>query len=123
MNTHQLNVMPPQFNKFLNQRQYDTICKYFKIIERLNKEKKILDQTSRYQTYDYWSDDDYILKCIDYNNRLNNQYKEIQDKLIYYEQEYNKYINKIGFKLNDTTQDEHLFNLLNNNILLDFVTV
>ena len=41
---------------------------------------------------------------------------------MHYEQEYDKYINKIRLKLNDTTQDEHLFNLLNNNILLDFIT-
>lgn len=122
MNTHQSNVMPPQFNKFLNQRQYNTICKYLKIIDRLNKEKNILDQTSRYKTYDYLSGDDYILKCIDYNNQLDDQREELHDKLMYYEQEYNKYINKIGLELNDTTQDEHLFNLLNNNILLDFIS-
>ena len=32
MNTHQSNAMPPQFNQFLNQKQYNTICKYLHLL-------------------------------------------------------------------------------------------
>ena len=45
--------------------------------------------------------------------------QKLRDKLIYYQQEYEKYINYIGFELNDRTYDETLFNLLNNGIVLD----
>ncbi len=98
------------------------MLKGVKIIDRLNEEKKISGQ--RYKTYNsFYDDDNYILKCIVHNNRLDNRREKMRDKLMHYEQEYDKYINKIGLKLNDTTQDEHLFNLLNNNILLDFITL
>lgn len=70
-------------------------------------------------TYEEFTDDEEtITKCIEHNNRINKHYEKLQEQLNYYEQEYENNVNKIGYKLNDYTQNEHLFNLLNNEILL-----
>ncbi len=56
---------------------------------------------------------------VEHNKKLDNYIEKLRGKLNYHQQEYEKYINYIGFKLNDRTYDETLFNLLNNGIVLD----
>ena len=71
-------------------------------------------------SYEEFSDDeDFIIKCVENNQKLNNNLEEIKSKLNYYQQEYEKYLDSIGLELNDRTYDEILFNLLNNGIILD----
>lgn len=110
--------MNAQLSNYLNIHQYNKICKYWVIINKLNYKLSNFNK-SKYTYCSEYSDEETILKYIENNNRIDNEYKEIKEKLDYYEKEYSNYINKIGFELNDKEQDEHLFNLLNNGILLN----
>ena len=106
------------FKKYLNIIQYNKICKYWHIIDKLKFNIKNFDNT-QYLYYDEYSDDDdTIIECLSHNKIINDNYKQLLHKLDYFEQEYYIYIDKIGYKLNDQSYDEHLFNLLNNGILL-----
>jgi len=107
------------FNNYLTTIQYNKICKYWKVFEKYSYKLDNFDY-SKYRSYEEFSDDEEtILECIEHNKKLDNYIEKLRGKLIYQQQEYEKYINHIGFKLNDRTYDEILFNLLNNGIVLD----
>ena len=72
-----------------------------------------------YDEEDEDDDEEFVEGCIERNKEINKQYAEISEQLKHCEEEYAKYVNKIGFELNDQSQEECLFNLLNNGILLD----
>jgi hypothetical protein len=96
-----------KFKTHLTELQYNKICKYWKYIDKYShKLYKLEHNSSLYMLSDEYSKDDYF-----YMEKLKN-------KLTYYQQEYERYINNIGFTLNNETYDEHLFNLLNNGIVL-----
>ena len=104
-------------NKYLTIRQYNTICKYWKIIRKYKSKIDNFDY-SKYKNYKYLDDEEIITKCIEHNNNLNQCYRQLQGRLTYFKQEYIIYVNKIGYKFNDHSQNEHLFNLLNNGYIL-----
>ncbi len=99
--------------------EYNNICKYWRIFEKLNDKLTNFNKRYKYKNYsnEYDSDDE-ISASIEYNNKIRNNYSILENKLKYFEKEYVNYINKIGLKLNDPSQDEYLFNLLNNGIIL-----
>ena len=82
--------MNKALNKYLNPKQYNKICKYW----------KFMNDTSYKLEHEY--------------AYMDQEYTEL---LIYYEQEYEKYINSIGFELRNRTYDELLFHLLNEGIV------
>ena len=105
-------------NTYLNIKQYNVICKYWRIIEKYKSKLDNFDY-SKYMSYEEFTDDEEtIAEHIEHNNRIDKRYEKLQSRFNYYEQEYVNYVNKIGYKFNDQTQNEHLFNLLNNGILL-----
>ena len=107
------------FNNYLTTIQYNKICKYWKVFEKISYKLENFNY-SNYRYYEEFSDDEEtILECIEHNGRLDIYIQKLRGKLIHYQQEYEKYINSIGFELNDRTYDETLFNLLNNGIVLD----
>jgi len=107
------------FNNYLTAIQYNRICKYWKVFEKISYKLENFNY-SNYRYYEEFSDDEEtILECIEHNEKLDIYIQKLRGKLIYYQQEYEKYINYIGFELNDRTYDETLFNLLNNGIVLD----
>ena len=109
---------PNTLSPFLSQIKYNKICKYWSIIENITYK---LDNFNfkRYET-DYKEEDDKeYIKGNAHNKKIDSYHEKLVCKLKYYKQEYEKYINKIGFELNDQTYDEYLFNLLNNGIVLN----
>ena len=106
-------------SNYLSQIQYNKICKYWKIIEKYSYKVEHFNYNN-YKSYEKYSDDEERSKeCIENNKRIDDNLQKIKNKLNYYEQEYEKYINTIGFELNNRNYDEHLFNLLNNGMILD----
>jgi hypothetical protein len=104
---------------YLNAKQYNVICKYWRLIEKYKSKIENFDY-SNYSCYEEFTDDEEtIAECVEHNNRISKRYEKLEGRLNYYEQEYENYVNNIGYKFNDQTQNEHLFNLLNNGILLD----
>lgn len=121
---------------YLTTIQYNKICKYWRIINKISYKLKNFDY-SKYKYYavylDACSDDneynDEKFKCIEHNKKIDNcigtletleTLEALESQLDYYQKEYEKYIGTIGFELNDQTQDEILFNLLNNGIELNY---
>jgi hypothetical protein len=104
--------------KYLSIKEYNKICKYWRIIEKI-KCKIDNFNYSNYMSYEEYSDnEEYITNCIIHNNVVKNRYITLNKKLNYFEDEYANYIKKLGFNFSDNTQDECLFQLLNNGILL-----
>lgn len=107
------------FKKYLTTIQYNKICKYWKLIDKISYKLDNFDY-SKYKWYEDFSDDEEtILEFIEYNEKLDGYIEKLRGKLNYYQQEYEKYINYIGFTLNNRTYDDVLFELLNNGIVLD----
>lgn len=114
--------MNNELSRYLSENQYNKICKYWNVVNNLNKKIKHFERINykNYMDYEYSDDDDeYKQICITNNQNIDNARENLTDELNYYEKEYVKYLNKIGLRLNDQTQNEHLFNLLNNGILLN----
>lgn len=107
--------MYEDFSKYLTLYQYNIICKYWNIIEKINSQLEHFDY-SAIQYRDLSEDEEEYEEIQENNNNIINFIGQLQLKIEYYEKEYEKHINKFGFKLNDITQDEKLFNLLNNGI-------
>jgi len=60
-------------------------------------------------------DDNELFKICKYKKILKKLKLKGEDgKLKYYEDEYKKYVNRIGYELNDNSLDKKLFDLLNN---------
>jgi len=110
--------MNPLLEKYLTMRQYRTIIKYWKIIENVKKHIEKLNLP------EYCNSDNSIANI----NYYYNPFSDDRDSIIsgihyigtldYFEKEYIQYIHKIGYKLSDQSQDECLFQLLNNGLLL-----
>jgi len=104
---------------YLTTIQYNKICKYWKVFEKISYKLDNINY-SKYKSYEEFSDDEEtILEYVEHNKKLDNYIEKLKGELIYHQQEYETYINSIGFKLNDITYDETLFNLLNNGIIID----
>ena len=111
--------MNTELNKYLTVKEYNNICKYWRLIEKYTQLLKNFDH-SKYKKYEnYLDDEEELLESIYYNKKLRNKWSMIEGKIKYYEEEYEKYVNKIGYKLSDQTQNEILFNLLNNGLIMD----
>lgn len=93
--------------KLLTRIQYNKICKYWKVIDNIS---------CKLSGFDYLQ---YCSSHYRQEQELSTYIENLKGKITYYEQEYEKYINSIGFVLNDRTYDEELFQLLNNGIVLD----
>jgi hypothetical protein len=107
--------MNPTLTAYLTVRQYNAICRYWRLIEMYKSKIAHIDY-SRYSCYEESDDEDYIAECVRTNTRLDNYMEKLGGLLAYYEQAYVDYVDRIGYKFNDQTQDEHLFNLLNNGL-------
>ena len=114
------NILQEQYinhyKNYLTERQFNHICKYWIIVNKLNKQM-VNTNWSKLEYDSLYDSDDYVLKCIDYNANLHDKYLRLVGKIQYYDEEIKKYINRIGYELNDQSQDEKLFNLLNNGLL------
>ncbi len=106
---------------YLDMKQYNTIRKYWRIIKKY--ELKIDNAYTRYDAVAYYElesdDEDQNNEIYKHNERIDELIYTLKGKLDYYEKEYTNYVNKIGYKFNDQTQDEQLFNLLNNGIMIN----
>jgi|688.fasta_scaffold351740_2 hypothetical protein len=111
--------MKEAFSNYLNAIQYNKICRYWRFINEASYNLDNFDY-SRYMSYqDYSDDEETILNCINNNTKLDRSLEKLKGKLTYYQEEYERYINSIGFELGNRTYDEILFNLLNDGIILD----
>ena len=113
----------------LTEQQYNKIVRFWKYIDniekQLNKHMKTINEYLGYNnSYDNsinWNSHD-VMRA---ENELLEQDEiyihssELLSKLDYYNCEYEKYINSIGFELGDHSQSETLFQLLNMGIIID----
>jgi hypothetical protein len=107
------------FNTYLTTKQYNKIIKYWTYINKISHKIKNFDY-SKYEWYEEYSDDEeHIIECKTHNKKLDDKIDQLYWHSCYYYQEYEKYINSIGYELNNRTYDEILFNLLNDGIVLD----
>jgi len=141
-NTMSKFALSKELNSHLTLFQYNKICKYWRCINKTSYKIKHFDYSKfdkytenmssvsylykeTYDEYEAYADDaydlyddeilpDWIKYC-----RARIALKKLKKRLIYYEQEYEKYIQSIGFELNDASYDERLFNLLNNGIIVE----
>ena len=112
------NNMNEALNNYLNPSQYNKICKYWKFMnDTLYKLEHVKYVYKDYQEYS--DDEEHITRCTTYNRKVDRYHEKNRGMLNYYQQEYEKYINSIGFELGNRTYDEILFHLLNEGIVLD----
>jgi hypothetical protein len=92
------------YTYYVSRRQLFKICKFKSILNNL---KKTL------QNFDLFDKPEYSFSLTSY---FDDKCKRdmIIGKIQYYSDEYNNYVNSIGYKLNDTTQDKKIYELLNN---------
>jgi hypothetical protein len=92
--------------------QYNKICKYCRVLNKLDSsiDSDYVDFEKKGRAvYDIWTFLEKLrIKC---------------GKLRYFEQEYEKYLKKIGFELNNSDYDEALFNLLNYGVEMDELVI
>lgn len=108
----------------LTEKQYNKIIKYWSKIEKL--ENKINKYSNYIQVniginYGEYLDIDEVDETIDYFVSARDaleQYELFKNELIYLKSEYENYINELGYQFSDTNQDEKLFQLINNGILI-----
>ena len=105
--------MHPQLTPYLTQKQYDSICKFWRLMNKCNSKLEDL-YSCEMKTYEEFTDDEEtIAECVEHNNRITRWREKFQSRLQYYETEYATYVNKIGYQFNDRSQPERLFCLLN----------
>ena len=108
------------YNEYLTQIQYNKICKYWKFIDKFLHQLNNFDYENKYRRYDEFLDNEEIIyECIEHNKKLDNLQLEIKNWLKYYYEQYELYLVSIGIRLCDNAQDEVLFNLINNGVILD----
>lgn len=107
--------MNPELAPFLTERQYQRICRYWNMLETLKAKS---ERKPNLLPYDEYMDEETIEKHLLHNKRLSEIHTNTLGKVLYFEQEYEAYVHSLGFSLNDGSQDEALFQLLNNGILL-----
>ena len=105
------------YSSYLTQIQYNSICKYWRIINKLNSQIENFDYSMIHKTACVLCtfDSNSCTICLS-NNPYIKLLNKLKGKLQYYQEEYEKYITKSGFKFSDQTQDEALFQLINNGI-------
>ncbi len=108
----------------LTEKQYNKIVKYWSKIEKL--ENKINKYSNYIQVniginYGESLDIDEVNKAINYFVSARDaleQYELFKNELTYLKSEYKNYINELGYQFSDRNQDEKLFQLINNGILI-----
>lgn len=113
----------------LTEPQYNKIVRFWKYIDaiekQLNKHKKTINEylgyTNLYKNEINWNSYDVIAAENELleQDEISVHSSELLSKLNYYNSEYEKYINSIGFELCDHSQSETLFQLLNMGIIID----
>lgn len=107
----------------LSKKQYNKVVRFWKHINHIKKQLKILkiiiSEYLGYCDYDYDEINWNSYEVMDAENILYEKEiiptksSEFLSQLAYYETEYEKYINSIGFELGNYRQSETLFHLLN----------
>ena len=117
--------MHAELRAYLTEKQYNKICKYWRIINKY--EDKVEKSTIRYDflTYEQYSDSEdegnisYKEHCDNHNATVCSKHTALINKLTYFNDEYDKYItNKLHYKFHDDAYPERLFQLLNNGIIM-----
>ncbi len=110
------------FKNYLDQNQYNKICKYWSFINKFSSKIEDFDYSKYIYTSSLDSSDDeesIRTKIIKHGKIIDYQLEKLKGILKFYQQEYEKYINSIGFELNNRTYDEILFTFLNDGIILN----
>ena len=113
--------MNPALEPYLKQSQYEKIISYWKHFERL--EMRIEISTTMFDYIDpdeeEYLDEEELNELDERNKALEGRIEQMRNTLFFLQQEYEMYINRIGYRLNDQSCDEHLFNLINSGIVID----
>jgi hypothetical protein len=104
--------------KHLTTTQYNKICKYWRQIEKIQLKIKEFDYSRIKDSILDWnsSDTDDEEEEEEEEDEATKELCQLIHNVYYLEREYETYITKIGFELNDRSYDEGLFNILNNGI-------
>lgn len=111
----------------LTEKQYNKIIKYWSKIEKL--ENRIyyygcyINQINDgdpwlYNDFFDTEDIDDAINQLEKTKKVLEQYDCLKNELKYLKSEYENYINELGYQFSDTNQDEKLFQLINNGILI-----
>lgn len=102
----------------MNPKQIQKISRYWEIIDKL--QYKIAHYNwSKFKTFEEISEiDKTVYNFETYQHYTMHEYELLNAKLDYFEEEYAKYIHKLGYQLKDKSQNEQLYQLLNNGINL-----
>lgn len=103
----------------LPDQQVRKILKYWSVFETLTYKIEHFNFRPRLKyVYDKFFDDEYIVECVEYNDRLHERYRILKCRLEYFQKEYENYIHRLGYELNNPLYDETTFNLINNGIIV-----
>jgi hypothetical protein len=103
----------------LTTTQYNKICKYWRTMEMLRTKIENFDFSRIRTRNDGYSSD----TNDEEEEEEETEFDKLHERLIYFEQEYERYVHKIGLELNNRDYDEPLFNLLNNGVEMDELVV
>jgi len=105
--------------KFLNKKQIDKICKYWRVILQYNHDIENFNYAgfNVYTVY-YDDDDENIKEMLNYNKRLQTRLDTLNNRRAYFEAEYEKYLERNNMQLGDPSYDEILFNFINNGVVI-----
>jgi hypothetical protein len=111
----------------LTEKQYNKIVKYWSKIEKLENRidyygcyiKRINDGDPwLYNDFFDTEDIDDAIDHLEKAKKVLEQYDCLKNELKYLKSEYKNYINELGYQFSDRNQDEKLFQLINNGILI-----
>lgn len=106
--------MHPIIAEFLTEKQYNHICRYWKIYNDLTEKINSFNYDELKWDYDEAYDSDYFVEeCLKENKKIQEEYKRLINQRKFYDIEYAKYVTKIGLCLYNNDHPTILFNFLN----------
>lgn len=110
--------MTDKLLNYITKEQIEYISNYWLTMSKLLLQIENFDFSEI--VYRDLSDDEEEYNEIQLNNyKIHQRYEKIQDKISKLNIQYEKYIEKLGLKFSDSTQDEILFNFINDGIIID----
>lgn len=105
----------------LTSSQYQKILRFWKLIEETQQKIEIQAEiVSKHCNPVYWLYSDWDLMLADgiVSDPELEKYSGLQNQLVFWEQEYKTYIERIGFQFGDRQMSEPLFQLINQGIII-----
>jgi hypothetical protein len=106
------------YQPYLTEKQYHKICKYWKKINHLQFKIEHFDFSEMDYCENSEEDEEIIRECENKNAAISAKINLLRSKLFFLQEEYVNYIDKIGMCLLDRSQNEILFQLINDGLII-----